>query len=132
MQQSQTNTHSTNSVRACQNKGKSKYCMGDFEITPDDCTFYEKMKVPSPTFCPTCRLQRRLAWFNLINLFYRDCDLCHTQFISMYPKEAQYTAFCPTCWWSDKWSYKDYAQDIDFSRPFMNQVNELIHKVPLP
>ena len=31
-------------TRSCQNKGKSKYCMGDFEITPDDFTFYEKIK----------------------------------------------------------------------------------------
>ncbi len=49
----------------------------------------------------------------------------------MYPKEAQYTVFCPTCWWSDKWSYTDYARDVDFSRPFLEQVNELLHKVPL-
>jgi hypothetical protein len=38
-------------IKTCQNKDKSKYCMGDFEITPDDFTFYEKIKVLPPTFC---------------------------------------------------------------------------------
>src|SRR3989339_889460 len=109
----------------CQN------CKKDFVIEEDDFSFYEKMKVPPPTFCPECRLQRRLAWFNLVNLFHRNCDLCGEKFISMYPSEAKYTVFCAPCWWSDKWSWQDYGRDYDFSRPFFEQWNELLHKAPL-
>ena len=33
-------------TKTCQN------CKNDFIIEPDDFSFYEKMKVPAPTFCP--------------------------------------------------------------------------------
>ena len=39
-------------IRQCQN------CKQDFTIEPDDFGFYEKIKVPPPTFCPLCRAQR--------------------------------------------------------------------------
>lgn len=112
-------------TRNCQN------CKNEFTIDSDDFVFYGKMNVPAPTFCPDCRRQRRLAWFNLVNLFHRNCDLCQTRFISMYPPEADYVVYCPKCWWSDKWDWRDYGRDYDFSRPFFEQFNELMHQVPL-
>jgi hypothetical protein len=33
-------------TKICQN------CKDEFEIEPEDFKFYEKIKVPSPTFCP--------------------------------------------------------------------------------
>src|SRR3989338_7876517 len=45
-------------TKNCQN------CKKDFTIEPDDFGFYEKIKVPPPTFCPECRLIRRLVWRN--------------------------------------------------------------------
>jgi Zn ribbon nucleic-acid-binding protein len=89
------------------------------------------MKVSPPTFCPECRRQRRFAWFNLINLFHRNCDLCGEDFISVYPKELPYIVYCTECWYSDKWDFKDFGMDYDFSRPFFEQFNELLHKTPL-
>jgi Zn ribbon nucleic-acid-binding protein len=112
-------------TKQCQN------CKKDFTIESDDFSFYEKMKVPAPTFCPGCRLQRRLAWYNLVNLFHRDCDLCGENFISMYPSEAPYVVYCPKCWWSDKWDFQDFGVDYDFSKPFFVQFNELMHKAPM-
>ncbi|MEK7187348.1 MAG: hypothetical protein AAB691_00700 [Patescibacteria group bacterium] len=103
----------------------------EFEITDDDLAFYTKISVPPPTWCPQCRLQRRLSFYNLTNLFKRPCDLCKKDMVSMYPPEAPYTVYCPECWWSDKWSPFDYGRDCDFSRPFFEQFNELWHKVPL-
>lgn len=49
----------------------------------------------------------------------------------MYHPEAPYVAYCPDCWWSDKWEPLDYGKDYDFSRPFFEQFAELLHKVPL-
>jgi hypothetical protein len=109
----------------CQN------CHKDFIIEPDDFSFYEKMKVPPPTFCPECRRQRRLAWYNLVNLFHRNCDLCGEKFISMYPPEVNYVVYCPKCWWSDKWDFSDFSLDYDFSKPFFTQFNELMHRAPM-
>ena len=110
---------------SCQN------CSNEFTIEPDDFSFYKKIKVPTPTFCPECRQQRRLAWFNLVNLYYRNCDLCGKNFVSMYPTEAPYIVYCPKCWWSDNWNPLDFGQDYDFSRPFFDQYNELMHKAPM-
>lgn len=112
-------------AKICQN------CKVSFEIDASDFAFYEKIKVPAPTFCPKCRLQRRLAFFNLTTLYKRKCDLCGEEKISMYPPDAPYKVYCPTCWWSDNWDPFEYGRDYDFSRPFFEQFNELWHEVPL-
>lgn len=93
--------------------------------------FYEKIKVPPPTFCPQCRLVRRLAWFKGFRLYKRKCDLCKKEKISMYRPDAPYRIYCHECWWSDKWDPADYARDYDFSQPFFKQYNELLREVPL-
>lgn len=113
-------------IRQCQN------CKQDFVVEPEDFDFYEKIKVPPPTFCPECRFQRRLAFFNLTTLYKRPCDLCKKEVVSSYTPDAPYVVYCPKCWWSDKWDALDYGQDFDFSKPFLEQWNNLHHKVPLP
>ncbi len=111
--------------KPCQN------CKTDFEITPDDEAFYQKIDVPPPTFCPMCRLERRLAFLNTFRLYKRDCDLCKKSVVSRYPPDAKYVVYCAKCWWSDNWSPYDYGRDYDFSRPFFEQFNELLHEAPL-
>lgn len=49
-------------------------CKKDFIIEPDDFGFYEKIKVPPPTFCSECRMIRRMTWRNERSLFKRTCD----------------------------------------------------------
>jgi len=111
--------------KLCQN------CKGEFIIEPEDFSFYDKIKVPAPTFCPKCRFQRRLAFFNLINLYKRPCGLCKKDFISMYPPESLYKIYCAPCWWSDNWGSDEYGRDYDFSRPFFEQLNDLWRETPL-
>ena len=110
--------------RLCQN------CKADFVIEPDDFGFYEKIKVPPPTFCPECRRQRRWAWRNNMSLYNRKCDLCEKPVISIYSPDSGLTIYCNKCWWSDKWDPKSYAVDYDFSKPFFTQFNELMKRVP--
>lgn len=112
-------------TKTCQN------CQKEFTIEPEDFEFYNKIKVPAPTFCPECRLQRRLAVFNIFNLYKRPCDLCHKDFISMYRSDIPYTVYCPKCWWSDNWNPLSFGRDYDFSRPFFEQFKELLHVSPL-
>lgn len=115
----------TNSAPSCQN------CKQTFRIEPEDFAFYEKIRVPAPTWCPGCRFQRRLTFYNLLSLHKRKCDLCGKDSISLFHPDAPYTVYCPTCWWSDNWDPLSYGQDYDFSRPFFEQINELWHSVPL-
>lgn len=50
--------------------------------------------------------------------------------ISFFDAESPYTVYCKDCWWGDSWDPKDYGQDYDPSRPFMDQLKELFLKVP--
>jgi len=48
----------------------------------------------------------------------------------MYSASAKFPVYCHDCWWSDKWDPKDYGQDYDPSKPFFDQMQELLLKVP--
>ncbi|MFH0712250.1 MAG: hypothetical protein V2A55_00095 [Candidatus Jorgensenbacteria bacterium] len=109
----------------CQN------CKREFTVEPEDFDFYKKISVPPPTWCPNCRFQRRLVFFNLFNLYKRKCDLCGKDSISLFHPGAPYTVYCAKCWWSDNWDPLSYGRDYDFSKPFFEQLNELWHTAPL-
>lgn len=111
-------------TRTCQN------CKHDFIVEPDDISFYTKIKVPLPTFCPKCRSQRRLTWRNNLSLYTRTCDLCHVSVVTLYAPDSGITVYCNKCWWSDKWDPRSYAMDYDFSKPFFTQYKELIQRIP--
>jgi len=111
-------------TKICQN------CKKDFVIEPDDFAFYEKMKVPPPTWCPDCRQRRRYTWRNERVLYRRKCDLCGKSTVTIYSPNKPYKVYCPPCWWSDRWSALDYGVDFDFNRPFFEQFQELQLKVP--
>ncbi len=94
--------------------------------------FYEKMKVPPPTFCPECRFIRRLVWRTERGLYKRQCDLCGETKILIYSVEKPYKVYCYQCWWSDNWNASDYGRDYDFKRSFFEQFEELLKSVPRP
>ncbi|MFA6324669.1 MAG: hypothetical protein WCX46_00330 [Candidatus Paceibacterota bacterium] len=117
-----------------QDKSETKECTNCkkcFTIEVDDFSFYKKIKVPPPTFCPECRLQRRFTWRNDLSFYNRNCDMCGRSIISLYHKDKKLTVYCNKCWWGDKWDPKSYAKEIDFSRPFFEQYRELQDVVPL-
>src|SRR3989338_10152622 len=94
-------------IKACQN------CKTGFTIEPEDFYFYKKIDVPPPTFCPECRLQRRLAWRNERSLYRRICNLCKQPTLSVYSEKSGMNVFCNPCWWSDKWDSLEYGMDFD-------------------
>ena len=107
-----------------------KNCQKDFVIEPDDFGFYEKIKVPAPTWCPECRQLRRYAWRNERTLYRRNCDLCSKSTVTIYSPNKPYKVYCNECWWGDGWDMTAYGRDFDFSRPFFEQFAELQHDVP--
>ncbi|MCM2339231.1 MAG: hypothetical protein NDI62_02115 [Burkholderiales bacterium] len=110
--------------RICQN------CKNDFIIEPEDFNFYEKIKVPPPTFCVECRRQRKAVWRNERSLYKRNCDLCNKNIFSVYPEKSIFPVYCYDCWVSDKWDVGKYSEDLDFSKPFFEQFKNLSNKVP--
>jgi len=110
--------------RVCQN------CQTSFEIDAQDFEFYEKIDVPPPTFCPECRMVRRMNWRNERNLYHRNCDSCNKAIISNYSTHGSFPVYCHECWISDKWDPLMYAKEINWQRPFLEQWQELMNTVP--
>lgn len=105
-------------TKNCQN------CKQDFVVEPDDFLFYEKIKVPPPTFCPECRMVRRLIWRNERSLYKRECGLCKKTLISMY-KDDGVPVYCSECWNGTDWDQFVNAKDYSFEKPFFDQLREL-------
>ena len=108
----------------CQN------CQQAYEITDQDRQYYTKIKVPEPTWCPTCREQHRLAFRNERHLYRRTCTKCQKKIISSFHADVPFPVYCGDCWWSDDWDPLQYGQPFDFNRPFFEQFAEILDKTP--
>jgi hypothetical protein len=116
-----------------------KHCGKSFSITQADKEFYEKISpvfngtkylIPTPTFCPDCRNQRRLSFRNERSLYRRNDDLTKKPLILSYSPDKKYTVYSPTSWRSDQRNPMDYGKEFDFQRGFFEQFDEMLHKVP--
>ena len=110
--------------RICQN------CKVSFEIDASDFAFYEKIKVPAPTFCPTCRVRRRLAARDFRVLYKRKSDWSGEMMFSIFSQDSPYKVYERDVWQSDKWDPMEYGQEYDFKKPFFEQLKGLSLKVP--
>ncbi|MFA6535696.1 MAG: hypothetical protein WCS92_05570 [Candidatus Babeliales bacterium] len=113
-------------IKICQN------CKNEFIIKPEDFNFYEKIKVPAPTFCPDCRIVRRMSWRNERTLYHRKCDATGKDIITMFSPEQPVLVYERDYWWSDNWDQLQSGRDYDFSKSFFQQFQELFEKSPLP
>ncbi len=113
-------------TRVCQN------CKHPFTIEPEDFAFYEKMSVPPPTWCPECRMIRRMMFRNERYLFRRKDNAGGKEIFSGFSPQAPVVVYEKEYWWGDGWDATAYARDYDFSRSFFEQIRELINAVPRP
>ena len=88
-------------TKQCQN------CKNDFVIESDDFAFYKKINVPPPTFCPECKLQRRMMFRNERILYKRKNYMNGEDIISIHRPDTVYTVYNDRTWWSDKWDPMD-------------------------
>jgi len=106
-----------------------KQCSTKFEVPQLQKKFLDKADLPEPKLCPRCRMQRRFAFRNERELYQRKCDLTGKQIVSIYAPDP-YKVYDQHEWHSDKWDGFDYGRDFDFSRPFFEQMDELMLDVP--
>ena len=111
-------------VRACRS------CQQNFMVEAEDFSYYEKIGVQVPRFCPQCREQLRQVHRNERSLYKRPCDLCKKPGISMYSPNKADTVYCNDCWYSDKWNPFDFGREYDPARPFFEQFAELWRAIP--
>lgn len=116
-----------------------KHCQSSFPITDKDLEFYDKVSptfrgkkysIPTPTLCPDCRQQRRLAYRMERKLYKRKCNATGKDIVSMYSPDKKDIVYEYSYWWSDAWNPLDYGRDFNFSRSFMEQFHELFRVVP--
>ena len=111
-------------TKNCQN------CKQNFIIEPEDFSFYEKIKVPSPINCPQCRQQQRMLFRNFKTLYKRPSSKSGKMIISVYNKDVPFPVYEPSEWWGDDWDPMSYGLDLDLQKPFMSQVADLFNTVP--
>src|SRR3990167_3553860 len=111
-------------TRKCQN------CKSDFIIEPEDFRFYEKISVPPPTWCPECRVVRRMVFRNERALYKRKCDFSKKEIISQYHADILFPVYETRIVYSDDWEppYLDY----DPTKSFFEQLAQLSNIVPRP
>jgi hypothetical protein len=115
-----------NQTKNCQN------CKKEFNIEPEDFLFYEKMKVPAPTFCPECRMIRR---FNLRNekiLFRRIDKHDGKEIFSGFSPDAPAVTYENNFWFGGDWDSSVNGMDYDFDVPFFTQYKKLLSVAPIP
>lgn len=105
-------------------------CSEKYSIEPEDFEFYDKMGAPAPLICPECRFKRRAQFRNERILYSRTCDKCKKSIISVHHASSPFTVYCLDCFDGDDWDPKSYALDYDESRPFFDQMGELLVRVP--
>ena len=117
------------------------HCGAPFDVTDTDLEFYKKVspvfggkkyQIPTPTFCPDCRQQRRLAFRNRRKLYKRTCDLTGDSILSQFSPNARVPVFRAREWESDAFDAGDYARNFDFSDTFFKQFEVLFWTVPQP
>jgi len=113
-------------TKQCQN------CKSKFTIEPEDFKFYKKIDVPEPTFCPECRAQRRLTFRSGRILYKRKIEDYNKEIFSCISPKSPYKVYHQDYWWSDKMDAIKHGQEYDFSRPFFEQLKELMLKVGMP
>ncbi len=111
-------------TKICQN------CKKDFIIESEDFNFYEKIKVPPPTFCPLCRAERRATFRNERKLFKAKDVFTDQNIFSLYPDEAGNNSTTEKEWFSDNFDAMEYAREYDFRKPFFEQFFEFKKEVP--
>src|ERR1035437_10038098 len=112
-------------IRKCQS------CKKDFTIESEDFNFYEKIKVPPPTWCPECRMKRRMAFRNERKILKRTGFMSGEKSFSIFPVESEHQVIKESDWWAqDKWDPLSYGQGFDPSKQFLTQLLELFKKVP--
>jgi len=75
---------------------------------------------------------RRMMFRNEHVLFRRNDPITGKEMFSGFPSQSARTIYEKDYWWSDAWDPMGYGRDYDFSRPFFEQMRELMEIVPQP
>ncbi|MBI4835631.1 MAG: hypothetical protein HY817_00050 [Candidatus Abawacabacteria bacterium] len=110
----------------CKTTGKS------FTISDREANYCKERGMQLPKQQPLERWRQIASFRNRINLFNTTCALTGRPILSCVPPDRGFTVYDLAAWSGDNWNPLVYGQEYDPNRPFFEQFNELLHKVPLP
>jgi hypothetical protein len=114
-------------------------CQQPFEVTVEDLAFYDKISpvfagkkeaIPPPTFCPQCRLQRRLAFRNMIYVYSAPSANSGRPIFSRFPPTSPFPILENAAWFGGTWDALEHGRNVDLGQPFLPQLRSLRDRVP--
>jgi hypothetical protein len=114
-------------------------CRASFEVDSVEIAFLERVSpvmngaqhpVPQPSLCPACREQRRMCWRNERSLYGRSCDKTGANLVSAYPPATPFPVYDSAEWWKEENNALSFGREIDFEKPFFEQLAALMRVVP--
>lgn len=115
------------------------WCSKSFEISSEEAQLRASLSpviagvtyaLPDPKLCPDCRMQRRMAFRNERKLFRRNSSTTGQPILSMHRPDTPFPVIENKEWWSDANDPMVHGRDIDWNRPFFEQIAELVRAVP--
>lgn len=121
-------------IRKCKWFGYHQYCENEFKIEEGDIEFLKLLRVPAPSYCPTCRRIRRLIHLNQSRLFKRKCDapLHGESIISILPAECPFPVYDYKYFISDEFDPFYFGLEYKEDDSFMETLFKLRKKFPIP
>lgn len=73
-------------------------CGGGYKIGQLEFALLQKLQIPVPHVCPTCRMNTRLSRLNPPKLWKRECAKCNAGITTALSPERQETVYCVSCY----------------------------------
>ncbi len=120
-------------TRTCRWTGQHPHCEGEFVIVAEDIDFLKMLRVPPPSFCPTCRRMRRYTHLGTLQLFRIPCQAPeHTEdMISIFPPECPFPVYDYEYYMSDDFNPFQFGQVYQGGSP-LDQLLALRRQFPVP
>jgi len=99
-----------------------------FEVSELEQELRKKFNAPLPDVHPYERMRELLSWRNIFTLYNHVCDLCKKPTLCYFNPETPFPKYCRGCWYGDGWELPQ--RDIDFNRPFFEQLKDLVDITP--
>jgi len=75
-----------------------RVCDKNYKIIAPELDFYQKMEIPVPRVCPTCRHNKRMLFKNPRELWNVNCTKCGVEISTSYPAEKKQKIYCEKCY----------------------------------
>lgn len=107
-------------------------CHTQFVVTPEDETLLRQVGVDEPIECTPCVWRRLLSFFVFGRFRKTTSALSGKPIITNFPESTRFPLYERGEWVSDAWDPMEYGVEYDSARPFLDQLEGLVGRVPHP